>query len=283
MDCLAPVAYHAVAAAGGGAGISKETFAALDTTLGAAADGSVGELRTADGLVGHWQVWSGSLYAISEIDLRYASSGTFRAATDYILHGSIGATWATPGAATGGLTLDTNGAVSWPCLGLWKGYGGNTVTKSRFVAIGLGTGPVASQTLGAVGLYSPADTNQFSSGLAYSTTLSEFTKSLIFGTIAAPTISVSNNAINSLGATPTDVLIYCGQQGNDTVDTQGGYTVNATLSSFASVPANRPRCDTATSLPTFTQTDMRLAVYFHDQSTGGTSRLRSVEVMGDRA
>jgi hypothetical protein len=77
----------------------------------------VGELRTAAGLVGIWQVWSGNLFLISDADLTKASNTTGLPLTAL---GSLGLTWLTPG-ANGGLQLDTDGVVEFPAFGSWKG------------------------------------------------------------------------------------------------------------------------------------------------------------------
>jgi hypothetical protein len=122
-----------------------ETFAELETALGAAPDFAVGFVVTGTGLVGVWTVVSGVLFLLGEVYLWNASSGTFRPGTDYVLHGPLGATWENPGPG-GGLTLDTNGVISWPCLGIYHGQRPRAFDVRGHYTIGTQTNP---QRMGA--------------------------------------------------------------------------------------------------------------------------------------
>jgi hypothetical protein len=276
MDCLAPVAYHA---SSGAAGItSHTTFAALEASLSAQSDGTAEELRTDDGLVGIWQVWSGSVYAITELDLRNASSGTFRAATDYVAHGgSLTTAWATPG-ASGGLTMGVTGAVSWPCMGVGSGLPHYAVRALCLPAVS--TGPVSDQVLALAGMYSPGTGKIWTAGCAYTaSTINEYVLAQSYGTLGAETLVKFSNVVAAIGASPGAVYVF-GHSGTSEDGATASQHYGASQDDFALVTGDGRIGSSSTSTNGQNdQSDLRPIVRMDAQSTGDTTTIQKIHLM----
>lgn len=268
MCLLSPVTYHASSGAAGVA--SYETFALLESGLSGGTDGDVAELRTADGLVGIWQVWSSALYAISRVDLTAASSGTFRAGTDYVLHGSLGATWQTPG-ASGGLRLDTDGLITWPCLGQRNGYPpksaqvyglftGGTATNNQRVGVGWASA-LGDYYLGSAAIYG-SGTTTWRNGSVYGA----------IATLAQNFVSpASTSYIVATAAAPIPAAFWLTSQtnGHDGADTNGSLVGGLTRDD-ASNPGSAQLYYLNTTPTTPNQDDHEVCVALNDSGSGDT-------------
>ena len=286
MPCLAQsVAYHRTA---GGAAISSlilatefRTFTALAAALAVAPAGAIASLFNSalTDLIGVWQFDGTSIFLISPLELTLADGSEFAPGTDFVLFGSLGAVWQTPG-ASGGLKLSVNGLVTWPCCGLHAGRPGQSCHIEFDWTLGT---PTSGLRCGAG--WASALGNEHAAGGVLFSSASAWFKTIMWGMLSAFTATHLNQTSTSLktltppgrGAAKLDsVAIAAG-------NSSGSYNAVWVDDGGPAVASTRCYQNPTASFVSHDRSDLVPCAYFNnDGDAGSTVIMRRIEIVGAR-